>query len=168
MLSIPDFRAYEHAYMMMAQVSGRAGRKNRRGLVILQTRQPDQPVIQHVVSNNYEGVYRLLCAERQAFHYPPYYRLIYVYLKHRSDQLVETAAQEMGFRLRQWFGGRVLGPDKPGVARVKQLSIRKLMLKIENGLDMKKVRQYLTLAQQQMAQDKRYTSLQVYYDVDPL
>ncbi len=168
MLSIPDFRAYEHAYMMMAQVSGRAGRKNRRGLVILQTRQPDQPVIQHVISNNYEGVYRLLCAERQAFHYPPYYRLIYVYLKHRSDQLVETAAQEMGFRLRQWFGGRVLGPDKPGVARVKQLSIRKLMLKIENGLDMKKVRQYLTLAQQQMAQDKRYTSLQVYYDVDPL
>ena len=168
MLSIPDFRAYEHAYMMMAQVSGRAGRKNRRGLVILQTRQPDQPVIQHVVSNNYEGVYRLLCAERQAFHYPPYYRLIYVYLKHRSDQLVETAAQEMGFRLRQWFGGRVLGPDKPGVARVKSLSIRKLMLKIENGLDMRKVRQYLTLAQQQMAQDKRYTSLQVYYDVDPL
>ena len=168
MLSYPDFRAYEHAYMMMAQVSGRAGRKGKRGLVILQTRQPQLPIIQQVVQGDYESLYRSLCAERQQFHYPPYYRLVDVYLKHRNDALVETAAQELGFRLRQWFGARVLGPDKPGVARVKSLSIRKLVLKLENGLNLADVRKYLALAQQQMLQDKRYTSLQVYYDVDPL
>ena len=168
MLNYPDFRAYEHAYMMMAQVSGRAGRKGRRGLVILQTRQPQLPIIQQVVSNDYDALYRTLCNERLAFHYPPYYRLINVYLKHRNDALVETAAQELGFRLRQWFGGRVLGPDKPGVARVKSLSIRKLVLKLENTLNLSEVRRYLALAQQQMLQDKRYASLQIYYDVDPL
>lgn len=168
MLNYPDFRAYEHAYMMMAQVSGRAGRKGRRGLVILQTRQPQLPIIQQVVSNDYDALYRTLCNERLAFHYPPFYRLINVYLKHRNDTLVETAAQELGFRLRQWFGGRVLGPDKPGVARVKSLSIRKLVLKLENTLNLADVRRYLALAQRQMLQDKRYSSLQIYYDVDPL
>jgi primosomal protein N' (replication factor Y) len=168
MLNLPDFRAYEHAYMMMAQVSGRAGRKGKRGLVILQTKQPDLKVIQQVVQNDYLGLYRDLIAERQMFSYPPYHRLIYVYLKHKSDTTVQTAGMELGARLRQWFGGRVLGPDKPSVARVKTLSIRKLVLKLENGIDLPKVRQYLTLAQQQLLTDKRYSSLQVYYDVDPL
>ena len=168
MLNQPDFRAYEHAFMMMSQVSGRAGRKNKRGLVILQTKSPDLSVIQQVVRNDYTGLYKNLIAERQAFHYPPYYRLIYVYLKHKSDSLVNTAGIEMGTRLRQWFGTRVLGPDKPSVAKVKALCIRKLVLKIENGLDLKKTREYLLLAQQQMMQDKRYSSLQIYYDVDPL
>ena len=168
MLNYPDFRAYEHAYMMMAQVSGRAGRKGRRGLVILQTRQPKLPIIEQVVRNDYESLYRSLCTERLQFHYPPFYRLINVYLKHRNDPLVETAAQELAFRLRQWFGARVLGPDKPGVSRVKSLSIRKLVLKLENGLNLADVRKYLVLAQQQMLQNKRYASLQIYYDVDPL
>ena len=168
MLNYPDFRAYEHAFMMMAQVSGRAGRKGKRGLVVLQTRQPDLPLIDYVVHNDYRAFYRNLIAERQAFHYPPYYRIIYVYLKHQKDSLVETASLELGSRLRQWFGERVLGPDKPAVSRVKTLSIRKLVLKLELGIDMKKVRQYLHLAQQQMLQDKRYSSLQLYYDVDPL
>ena len=168
MLNYPDFRAYEHSFMMMAQVSGRAGRKGKRGLVILQTRQPDLPLIGQVVRNDYQGFYRSLIAERQTFHYPPYYRIINIYLKHRKDQLVETASQELGYRLRQWFGSRLLGPDKPPVSRVKTLSIRKLVLKLEIGIDMTKVRQYLRLAQQQMLQDKRYASLQLYYDVDPL
>ena len=168
MLNYPDFRAYEHAFMMMAQVSGRAGRKGRRGLVILQTRQPDLPLIGYVVRNDYQALYRSLIAERQAFHYPPYYRIINIYLKHRKDQLVETAGQELGYRLRQWFGTRLLGPDKPPVSRVKTLSIRKLVLKLEIGIDMVKVRQYLHLAQQQMLQDQRYATLQLYYDVDPL
>ena len=168
MLNYPDFRAYEHAFMMMAQVAGRAGRKQKRGLVILQTKQKDVPVIQQVVRNDYIALYKDLIAERQAFRYPPYYRLIYVYLKHRQDQTVQTAAIELGSRLRQWFGGRVLGPDKPSVAKVKSQNIRKLVLKLELGLDMKRVRKYLLLAQQQMLADKRYSSLQVYYDVDPL
>ena len=168
MLNYPDFRAYEHAYMMMAQVSGRAGRKGKRGLVILQTSDPMQTVIEHVVRGDYPEFYSELIAERQAFHYPPYYRLIYVFLKHKSDALVDTAALEMGSRLRQWFGGRVLGPDKPVVAKVKTLCIRKLVLKLENGLDTGKAKQYLRMAEQQMMNDKRYASLQIYYDVDPL
>ena len=167
MLNYPDFRAYEHAFMMMSQVSGRAGRKGRRGLVILQTKNPELPLIQQVVRNDFDAHYRSLLFERQQFRYPPFYRLIYVYLKHRTDSLVETAGIEMGSRLRQWFGTRVLGPDKPAVAKVKSLSIRKLVLKLEPGLNMVDVRRYLLLAQQQMLQDKRYASLQVYYDVDP-
>ena len=168
MLNYPDFRAYEHAFMMMAQVSGRAGRKGRRGLVILQTKQKDLPVIQQVVRNDYTSLYKSLAAERQAFHYPPYYHLVYVFMKHSHDDVVNTAGIEMGSRLRQWFGGRVLGPDKPSVAKVKSQNIRKLVLKLENGIDMKRVREYLLLAQSQMLADKRYASLQIYYDADPL
>ena len=168
MLNQPDFRAYEHAFMMMSQVAGRAGRKNKRGLVILQTKQKDLPVISQVVHNDYASLYKTLIAERQMFHYPPYYRLVYVYLRHRQDAVVQTAAIELGSRLRQWFADRVLGPDKPPVAKVKQQHIRKLVVKLENGIDMKKVREYLLLAQSQMLADKRYASLLVYYDVDPL
>ena len=168
MLNYPDFRAYEHAFMMMAQVSGRAGRKGKRGLVVLQTKSPDLPIIQQVVRNDYAAHYQSLIAERQQFHYPPYYRLVYVYLKHKQDWVVDTAAAEMASRLRQWFGARLLGPDKPAVAKVKSLSIRKLVLKLELGINMGDVRKYLALAQQQMLQDKRYASLQIYYDVDPL
>ena len=168
MLNQPDFRAYEQAFMMMAQVSGRAGRKGKRGLVILQTKSPDLPVIRQVVQNDYASFYHDLLAERRLFSYPPFHRLIYVYLKHKHDRVVETAGMELGSRLRQWFGARVLGPDKPSVARVKTLSIRKIVLKLENGIDMPKVRQYLAFAQHQMLQDKRYSSLLFYYDVDPL
>ena len=168
LLNYPDFRAFEHAYMMMAQVSGRAGRKGKQGLVILQTKSPNIPLIQQVVHNDYTGFYRTLIAERQQFSYPPYYRLIYVYLKHRSDAVVETAGIEMASRLRQWFSARVIGPDKPSISKVKSLSIRKVILKLELGINMPEVRKYLALAQQQMLQDKRYSSLQIYYDVDPL
>ena len=168
MLNQPDFRAHEHAFMMMSQVSGRAGRKGKRGLVILQTKSSDLPIIHQVVRNDYQALYSDMCAERQTFHYPPYYRLVYAYLKHKHDAVVQTASIELGSRLRQWFGGRVLGPDKPSVARVKTLSIRKIVLKLEVGIDMARVRQYLMMAQQQMLQDKRYASLQIYFDVDPL
>ena len=168
MLNYPDFRAYEQAFMMMAQVSGRAGRKGKRGLVILQTKSPELPLIAQVVRNDYTAFYRSLIAERQQFRYPPYYRLIYVYLKHRQDAVVAAAGMEMGALLRQWFSGRVLGPDKPGISKVKSLSIRKIVLKLEPGLNMAEVRKYLALAQQQLLQAKRYSSLQIYYDVDPL
>jgi primosomal protein N' (replication factor Y) len=168
MLNYPDFRAYEHAFMMMSQVSGRAGRKGRRGLVILQTKSPDLPVIRQIVDNDYTAFFRSIMAERQQFRYPPYCRLVCVYLKHRSDSLVDTASHELGSRLRQWLGTRVLGPDRPSVAKVKSLSIRKLLIKIESGLNLADVRKYLALAQQQMLQDKRYSSLQIYFDVDPL
>lgn len=168
MLNYPDFRAYEHAFMMMSQVSGRAGRKGHRGLVILQTKSPELPVIRQIVDNDYAAFFRSIMAERRQFRYPPYCRLVYVYLKHRSDNLVDSASHELASQLRQWFGTRVLGPDRPAVAKVKSLSIRKLLLKIEPGLNLADVRKYLTLAQQHLLQDKRYSSLQIYFDVDPL
>ena len=168
MLNYPDFRAYEHAFMMMAQVSGRAGRKGKQGLVLLQTKSPQLPVINQVVHNDYVGFYKDLLEERKSFRYPPFYHLIYIYMKHRYDQTVNTAAIEMGSLLRQWFGDRVLGPDKPSIAKVKQLNIRKIVLKLENGIDMKRVREYLNLAQDKLLKETRYNSLQIYFDVDPL
>ena len=168
MLNYPDFRAYEQAFMMMSQVSGRAGRKGKRGEVILQTKTPDLPVIQYVVHNDYPTFFKELLDERCEFHYPPFYHLVYVYLKHRDENIVNTAGVELGSRLRDIFGARVLGPDKPAVARVKTLSIRKIVLKLENGIDYPRVRQYLRGALDAMMKDKRYGALQVYYDVDPL
>ena len=168
MLNYPDFRAYEQAFMMMSQVSGRAGRKGRQGLVILQTKSPELPVIQQVVRNDYRGFYTNLLEERYDFHYPPFYHLVYVYLKHRDENTVNSAGLELGSRLREVFGTRVLGPDKPAVARVKTLSIRKVVLKLENGIDLPRVRQYLRGVLDAMMKDKRYGALQVYYDVDPL
>lgn len=168
MLNYPDFRAYEHAFMMMAQVSGRAGRKGKRGLVILQTKNPTLPVIGQVVNNDYEGLYQGILEERRTFHYPPFFHLINVYVKHKYDKVCEQASHELSKTLRSWFSERVLGPDKPAVARVKTMNIRKIVIKLENGIDQQKVREYLKFAQQQMGKDPRYGALQIYYDVDPL
>ena len=168
MLNYPDFRAYEHAFMMMAQVSGRAGRKGKRGLVILQTKNPTLPVIGQVVHNDYAGLYQGILEERRTFHYPPFFHLINVYVKHKYDKVCEQASHELCKTLRSWFGGRVLGPDKPAVARVKTMNIRKIVIKLENGIDQQRVREYLKFAQQQMGKDPRYGALQIYYDVDPL
>lgn len=168
MLNYPDFRAYEHAFMMMAQVSGRAGRKGKRGLVILQTKNSTLPVIGQVVNNDYEGLYQGILEERRTFHYPPFFHLIYVYVKHKYDKVCEQASHELSKTLRSWFSERVLGPDKPAVARVKTMNIRKIVIKLENGIDQQKVREYLKFAQQQMGKDPRYGALQIYYDVDPL
>lgn len=168
MLNYPDFRAYEHAFMMMAQVSGRAGRKGKRGLVILQTKSPELPVISQVVHNDYATFYRDLLEERRAFHYPPFYHLINVYLKHKHEKVCQQASMEFGQTLRGWFGERILGPDKPAVARVKTMNIRKIVIKLENGIDQKKVREYLKYAQEKMSKDPRYGALVIYYDVDPM
>lgn len=168
MLNYPDFRAYEHAFMMMAQVSGRAGRKGKRGKVILQTKSPTLPVISQVVHNDYAGFYQDLLEERRAFHYPPFYHLVYVFLKHKHEQVCHQASMELGQTLRSWFGDRVLGPDKPAVAKVKTMNIRKIVIKLENGINQAKVREYLRYAQEQMSKDPRYGALQIYYDVDPM
>lgn len=168
MLNYPDFRAYEHAFMMMAQVAGRAGRKGKQGLVILQTKSPQLPVITQVVRNDCEGLFADQLEERQAFCYPPFCHLIYVFLKHRDDAVVASASMRLGDILRGWFGSRVLGPDKPSVSKVKTLNIRKIMLKLENGIDLAKVRLYLRKAQVMMGQDAKYRSVQIYFDVDPL
>ena len=168
MLNYPDFRAYEQAFMMMSQVSGRAGRRGQRGRVILQTRNPQLPVIQQVVHNDYASFYADLLVEREMFRYPPFYHLAYIYLKHKHDELVEMAAQEMGAQLRHIFADRVLGPDKPAVARVKAMSIRKIVIKLENGIDQRCVREQLIHIRTQLLAQPAYRSLHIYFDVDPM
>ena len=168
MLNYPDFRAYEHAFTMMAQVSGRAGRKGKQGRVILQTKSPELPVIQQVVRHDNAAFYSSLLEERAAFRYPPFFHLIYIYLKHRNDDTVNSASLEIGSRLREIFGDRVLGPDKPSVARVKTLYIRKIILKLENGADYKLAKQYLRSIRDTMIKEKHYGALSIYFDVDPL
>ena len=168
MLNYPDFRAYEHAYMMLTQVSGRAGRRGERGLVILQTKSPDLPVIQQVVSGDFKTFASDLMDERRMFHYPPFYHLVYVYLRYRNEPVVESAAIEMASRLRQQFGERVLGPDKPAVARVKTESIRKIVVKLELGIDLVLARRCMSASRTALLQDKRYAAMSVFFDVDPL
>ena len=168
MMNYPDFRAYERAFQLMAQVAGRAGRKNKRGRVVLQTKSIDHPIIPQVMHNDFEGMVAGQLAERQLFRYPPYYRLVYVYLKHRNEQLLDVMAQTMAAKLRAVFGTRVLGPDKPPVARIQTLFIRKIVLKIETNAPMARARQLLVQVQQEMVAEDRFKSLIVYYDVDPM
>jgi primosomal protein N' (replication factor Y) len=167
LLNYPDFRSYERAFQLMAQVAGRAGRKHKQGLVILQTRSPQLPVVQQVVTNDYEQLYLDQIAERQLFRYPPFFRLIYVYLKHRKEEVLDQAADLMAAQLRHGLGDRVLGPDKPPVARVSALFIKKMVVKVELQASLAKVRDYLHAVQQSILQDERFRSLTVYYDVDP-
>lgn len=167
MLNYPDFRSYERAYQLMAQVSGRAGRKNKQGLVILQTKSIDHPIIHQVIANNYQQMFASQLAERQMFRYPPYYRLVYVYLKNRNADLLDTMARTMAERLRSIFGNRVLGPDNPPVARIQMLFIKKIIVKIEYNASMEKARALLLQVQKEMIEDERFKSLIVYYDVDP-
>ena len=167
MLNYPDFRAYEQAFQMLSQVSGRAGRRDERGLVILQTKSADLPVIQQVVSGDFQTFAHDLLEERSMFRYPPFYHLVYVYLRHRNEQLVDSAAIEMASRLRQAFADRVLGPDKPAVARVKTESIRKIVIKLEQGINLPLARQCMAEARTQLLQDKRYAAMTVFFDVDP-
>ena len=168
MLNYPDFRAYEHAFMMLSQVSGRAGRRGEQGLVILQTKSADLPVIHQVVTSDFASFSRDLLEERRMFSYPPFFHLVYVYLRSKYESTVESAAVELASRLRQSFGERVLGPDKPSVARVKTESIRKIVLKLELGIDLSLARRHMAAARAALLQDKRYAAMTVFFDVDPL
>ena len=168
MMNYPDFRAYERAFQLMAQVSGRAGRKNKRGRVVLQTKSIDHEIIGQVIANNYEQMVSEQLVERQLFHYPPYYRLVYVFLKNRNEALLETMADAMGEKLRALFGNRVLGPDKPPVSRVQTFFIKKIVLKIEFNAPMSRARELLLRVQREMLEDARFRSLIIYYDVDPM
>ncbi|MDO4171866.1 MAG: primosomal protein N', partial [Prevotellaceae bacterium] len=144
-----------------------AGRKGRRGRVILQTTRPSLPVIRQIVNGDFQGFFRGLMAERKQFRYPPFTRLVDVYLKHKDDSVVNSAAIELGCRLRQFFGDRVLGPDKPAVSRIKTLFIRKIVLKLEPQLGVLPVRQRISQATEGLLKDVRYKQLMVSFDVDP-
>lgn len=168
MLNYPDFRSYERAYQMMAQVAGRAGRHGKQGKVILQTRSIDHPIIAQIIHNRYEEMVDNQLEERQLFYYPPFCRLIYVYLKHRDEVRLNAVTHYMAERLKAIFGDRVLGPDKPPVGRVQTYYIKKIILKVERSVSMDQVKDILSLEKDNILAHRDYKSVLMYYDVDPI
>ena len=168
MLNFPDFRSYERSFQLMAQVAGRAGRRGKQGMVVLQTKNADLPVIHQVTVNDYLALYADQVGERELFRYPPFCRLIYIYVKARDEAVATHAAEALAQRLRYYFGERILGPEPPAVARVQSLHIRKLMLKAELSLSVTQVRQCLRAAEQEVASQGLLHGAMIYYDVDPM
>ncbi len=168
MLNFPDFRAHERAFQLMAQVAGRAGRREARGEVLLQTRDAAHPVIAQVLSGDYESLYETQLGERSLFRYPPFYRLIYLFLKHRDPSTCLAASRHISRLLQNHLGSmRVTEPLEPVVARVQQLHIRQTVIKLEAGLSVKKVREVLQYALAELQAHQEFRSATVYFDVDP-
>ena len=169
MINFPDFRASERAFDMLEQVSGRAGRAHKQGKVIVQTYDPSNPIIGFVQNHDYEGFYQHELAEREKFGYPPFKRIINIYLKHRDDATVGEVAVRYSNMLRQVFGNRVMGPERPLVGRVQNLYIRQLVLKMENQASMPKVKIILRQIYENLIKiDGRMKSVRLYFDVDPV
>jgi len=168
MLNFPDFRAFERSYQLMAQVSGRAGRKNKRGHVIIQSYNPEHPILQFVVNNNYSGMYISELNERKNFQYPPYFRLIQFTLKHKDLDLINAGAKHFADVMKGHFGKRVLGPEFPAVARIRNEYHKNILLKCEREASMNKVREILNAEISAFKNNPDFKSVKVVTDVDPL
>lgn len=166
--NMPDFRAHERAFQMLSQVAGRAGRRGKQGKVVMQTRQVEHPLTQQVVTNDYFGMYAEQMQERQLFRYPPFYRVIHIFLKHRDDRTVEAASAYLASLLRPHFPTDLLGPERPLVAKVQLQYIRKFMLKVAPNLQPASIRATLRAARNVVAEHPEFKGLTIYYDVDPL
>lgn len=164
----PDFRSAERAFNMLEQVAGRAGRRGDDGVVAIQTYTPSHPLFGFLVSHDYEGFYDHEIEERRLYNYPPFTRIINIYLKHREQGRLHVLAGAYGRRLRELFGNRVFGPEEPHVARIKQLHIMRIMIKIETEASMKKVKHILRETYLEMDAARALNGAQVYYDVDPM
>lgn len=167
-INFPDFRAAERAFNMIEQVAGRAGRRNDNGVVAIQTYNPSHPVLSYLMQHDYLGFYRHELAERMQYNYPPFVRVIYIYIKHRDQAAVSTIAFDYATRLRSLLGNRVSGPDEPYVARIQSLYIRRIMLKIENNASITKVKKLLNDLRIEMTNQKLLSGAVLYYDVDPM
>lgn len=168
MLNFPDFRAHERSYQLMAQVSGRAGRKKKRGKVIIQTHAPEKFIIQQVIANNYEGMYASELNERKTFSYPPYFRLIEVTLKHRAVDMLNQACAFVSSEGKKVFGKNLLGPEFPLVARIKGLYLKTFLLKIERDNSSAAAKQKLREIITQLKLKKEFSRVIVSVDVDPM
>jgi primosomal protein N' (replication factor Y) len=168
MLNFPDFRAHERAFQLMAQVSGRAGRKNKRGTVILQTTLPEHSIIGQVIRNDYEAMYATQCDERKLFKYPPFYRMIQIVLRHRDHNILNQAAIRMASDLRAVFGNRVLGPNVPAVSRIQNMYIKHILLKFEVEASPEKAKDILRQVTNQVVAEPKFKALWVNLDVDPM
>lgn len=168
MMNYPDFRAYERSFQMMAQVSGRAGRKKKRGKVLIQTYAPDHPIIQSVVKNNYQEMYSSQLLERQEYIYPPYYRLINIGMKHKQQHLVNEAAEYLAKSLKKIFGVRVFGPQAPVINRIQNNYIVNILLKIEKKSSPAKAKWILNQQANFIKEIDRFKAIQINFDVDPM
>jgi primosomal protein N' (replication factor Y) len=166
-LNFQDFRAHERSYQLMSQVAGRAGRSSKQGLVVIQTFQPEHPIIQQVVNHDYEGMYKRELALREEFEYPPFHKLIKLNLKHTNREKLIDAADVFTNILKTSFGSRVLGPEFPGVPRVRNRYINQLFIKIEDVASINKVKALLVENIYSFRMNKEYGSVQVYIDIDP-
>jgi len=167
LLNFPDFRAHERAFQLMAQVSGRAGRKFKRGLVIIQTSTPDHPVIAQVLRHDYAAMYEQQIEERKLFRYPPFYKMIQITLKHRDVAVLNDAVREMVQEMRAVFGDRVLGPVVPAISRIQNMFIRQIIFKIENEVSLVKAKEYLTDISVRTLSKPPFKSVRISHDVDP-
>lgn len=168
LLNFPDFRSDERAFNMLEQVAGRAGRRENKGKVIVQTTDPENEILARVASHDYNGYYCSQIADREKFGYPPFTRVINIYLKHRDQLTVDSLAVSYVMKLRTIFGNRVLGPERPYVGRVANWCIQSVMLKVEATASMRKVKELLRKIYEEMAADPRMKQAQIYYDVDPM
>ena len=169
LLNFPDFRSDERAFNMLEQVAGRAGRRNgTRGKVIIQTTRPDDPVLKFVKDHDYQGFYHHEIIERKRYSYPPFTKVIGIYLKNKDSVLADRAATAMTMKLREIFGSRVLGPEKPFVSRVALWYIQSIMLKVEAGASMSKVKRLLRECHVAISGLPEMKATMVYYDVDPV
>ena len=168
MLNFPDFRAHERAYQLMAQVSGRAGRKNKRGTVVLQTSSPEHVVIGQVIRNDYKAMFTTQCEERKLFKYPPYFRMIQIVLRHRDPKVLNQAANKMATDLRAVFGARILGPNVPSVSRIQNMYIKHILLKFEVEASADRAKELLRQIADQVIAQPQFKALWVNLDVDPM
>jgi primosomal protein N' (replication factor Y) len=167
MLSYPDFRAFENSFQLMAQVSGRAGRKGKQGIVMIQTYQPSHPILQDVVGNRYESLYERQMEIRKQFKYPPFYRLILLKLKHRDKTLLDHASTELVSELKNLFQNDVLGPEYPSVSRIKSLYIKHILIKFDKKYQASKVKELVRNTIHQFELKPHYKSVMIHIDVDP-
>ena len=167
LMNFPDFRAHERAYQLMVQVSGRAGRRERPGVVVLQTSQPDHPLIGMVQRFAYQEMVRMQLAERSQFRYPPYYRLIVIVLRGKQETVVQEMARLYADKLRDRLGDHVLGPVTPPIHRIQTLFLRQIVIKIEIAAGITPLRALLEEVQQSMQAMPAFRSLLLHYDVDP-
>ncbi len=168
MLNFPDFRAFERSFQLMVQVSGRAGRKKKRGKVIIQSWNPNHWIIQQVMANNYKAMYQQEVVERRNFQYPPFFRLVLLTLKHRDRDMVHVGSDALVKRLRQKFGKRVLGPEFPIVARIKNLYHKNILLKVERTASVSKAKQILLEELDEFQQLNEFKAIRIQLDVDPM
>ncbi len=168
MLHYPDFRAYERSFQQLTQVSGRSGRKNKRGKVIIQTSQPYHSVIRDVIDNNYQNMYKSQMEERINYRYPPFYRIIKISLKHKDYTKLNAASRTFVDLLRPKLGSRVLGPEFPMVSRVRNLYIKDVLVKFETKASHKSVKDIIYNAIYKLQENKEYRSVFVNPDVDPV